>query len=536
MRWKEITVAAGLFLTFDAELCAQDEYVYRLTVSQCRHGSSARVLSGFRDRRHQGIVTALHGVAGCKSIVAVNGTNTRTYLLDKVRGIDVDRDIVLLSSAELAAEPPSGLELDAVVPSSGLKVIGFPHALLAPLTSSLSLHAPPQVPLNDLLPSGQTNRAVIQTRLSPNPRVQVLSIQGHLTLGHSGAPILNAANRVVGIANGGLERGAIEISWAIPYLQGSVAWKTPSDVEPEFQRIMMLDPRVLFAFAEESPQFPGVSCFERTLDFVRSATLADLMSTVDDPATYQYLLNSFQLVNFTASFHIYRDIKGDVSLVVPESWTLAPRNEETCTASAPAEGSIHPFSLEFQLLPIESASASAQIDRRVTEAQFDMFFSRHFAIDVVNSNPTARFDIDRGIIARRVSFFQSDRFCGPFGLPPQPAAAQRPNGFPEPFVQEDGTPACEGGVVYPDTWMRQIQGNWQDYVVGAGFGSYMGNDRAVLISQVRTSGIRLGKEIQECMWQFSRTELCKLAFSNQRRFAVAVVAATASAIGNSSVH
>lgn len=507
---------------------AQNEHVYRLTVKECRFGAGTRVLSGFRDRQSHGIVTALHGVAGCNSVVAVNATQTRRYDLTITKGVNIDHDLALLSSPELEQEAPAGLSAAGSV-SSSVRVVGFPHAVPAAMTTTLALRTPSRVQLNDLLPSGQGTRAGVNTRLSPNPRATVLSVQGHLTLGHSGSPILDSSGRVVGVANGGLGNGALEISWAIPFTGSSSSWQSPASVSDELTRVKLLDPRVLFSFAEENADYPPVTCFGRTLDFVRTATLSDLVSTVDDPLTYQQLLHTYQLGNSRASFRIYRDVISAVTLVAPEEWMLAPSGS-SCVASAPQGQGPADIRISYNLLEIDASTAFQQIDQRVLEAQVKTFFSNHFIVDPSTSNWGPRFALHRGVVARRVSFFQVDRFCGPFNMPLQQANAPRPPNYPKPFVQPNGYAACVNGVVYPDVWVAAGAVLPQDYITGAGFGSYMGSDRQVLIAQMQVRAANLGKNLAECTWALSRTDRCMKAFEGQRRFALGAVAATASTI------
>ena len=50
----------------------------------------------------------------------------------------------------------------------------------------------------------------------PRTDTRVIDIEGHLTAGHSGAPLLNSDMELVGIGSGGLMHGKIERAWAIP--------------------------------------------------------------------------------------------------------------------------------------------------------------------------------------------------------------------------------------------------------------------------------------------------------------------------------
>src|ERR1035441_6399066 len=116
------------------------------------------------------------------------------------------------------------------------------------LSTDLLLRNPPMRRLGDLLPSSLARR--LQTRNSPDINIEVLSIQGHLLPGHSGAPILNAKGQVIGIANGGLQTGEVEISWAVPIEKISLV---RSDGARDFARVKLIPPESLFSLDSSDP-------------------------------------------------------------------------------------------------------------------------------------------------------------------------------------------------------------------------------------------------------------------------------------------
>jgi hypothetical protein len=243
-------------------LRAQAEHVFRITAADCRFGGD-RVLTGFRYSGQPGIVTALHGVVGCSRITAVRPIAPGRPLLSyqvQPRAVSIASDLALLGSAELDALPAVGLLVAPSAPAGDSRVLGYPHALPATLTTTLHLRVPPTVMLNQLLPSGVANDGAFRARQSPHPKISVLSVEGHLTLGYSGAPLVDDAGRVFGVANGGLASGALEISWAIPFLTGQVAWSPVATARTDLDRLGQLDAELLFAFATESREFPDVSC------------------------------------------------------------------------------------------------------------------------------------------------------------------------------------------------------------------------------------------------------------------------------------
>jgi hypothetical protein len=92
----------------------------------------------------------------------------------------------------------------------------------------------------------------MQDRGSPFYKAKVLSIQGQLLPGDSGAPILDSQNRVLAIADGGLKGGFAGISWAVP--MNSLKWE--DDPVQTLARLRKLKPDAVFFFASENPLNP----------------------------------------------------------------------------------------------------------------------------------------------------------------------------------------------------------------------------------------------------------------------------------------
>ena len=73
---RALTFSTVLFVVSHGVLWAEApvHHVFKIIASDCSHEPRSRTLTGFRmltDSPSHGIVTALHGVADCKSIAAV---------------------------------------------------------------------------------------------------------------------------------------------------------------------------------------------------------------------------------------------------------------------------------------------------------------------------------------------------------------------------------------------------------------------------------------------------------------------------------
>jgi hypothetical protein len=203
-----------------------------------------------------GIVTALHGVVGCASI-RVRSTSGGLVLRDplQIGQLDIDNDAAALISFELLSKPADGFEWENAQRLAGgdrVTVQGHPFGINF-LTTSFALRDPPKVPLRDLVSNDVAIRLI--DRNSPNAQVPVLSLErGNLLPGHSGAPVINTKGRVVGMADGGLKGGTVQISWAIPY--ELIRW-TPPKPTKRYGDLKAAAGEELFQYeASESGQIP----------------------------------------------------------------------------------------------------------------------------------------------------------------------------------------------------------------------------------------------------------------------------------------
>ncbi|MFN8494791.1 MAG: serine protease [Caldilineaceae bacterium] len=255
-------------------------HIYKLRVAGCRYPPVERTLTGFRIKGQIGIVTALHGVAGCQTInaqPAAGGPGPFNKLM--IGKVDIDRDMALLWSKELAAAPADGLA--AVVhpqPSDyqGVEVIGYPYGLIQQ-KPTIDVKIVETTTLGYLVPPDLVN--ALNERSSPAIDIQVFSVQAHLVPGHSGAPLINAAGRVIGVGNGGLDLGRVEMGWAIPW--STIQWKTVS--AQVAQDVSWTDVRRLLNLVASSPTLFAFATPDETNDFSAAATITPTLTVTATP-------------------------------------------------------------------------------------------------------------------------------------------------------------------------------------------------------------------------------------------------------------
>ena len=100
-------------------------YVYRIKSDNCTHEPVSRRQTGFRVQGITGIVTALHGVADCKTISALSDDGQEIYLDLSIQQIDITHDAALLSSTMIDDLPNAGLIVSPVINSEILDSCEF---------------------------------------------------------------------------------------------------------------------------------------------------------------------------------------------------------------------------------------------------------------------------------------------------------------------------------------------------------------------------------------------------------------------------
>lgn len=244
-----------------AALCAiarignsQVQFTYFVKTDSCYHGPPRRVQTGFRVVGVRGIVTALHGVADCLALYVENDDGKLLWGRPKLIKADIPNDVALLSSSELDAAPMVGFEVgDTAGLGDGSKVRAFGHPEgLKTMSTDLILHPPPTA-LGDLVPTNGDFAGVrdgLAKRNSPSLSTHMLNLQESLLPGHSGAPIVRVDNgRLIGIGNGGLLKGTIGHSWAVPWFVVSL----DSLSSQQQSNLRALDPGGLFALDDSPP-------------------------------------------------------------------------------------------------------------------------------------------------------------------------------------------------------------------------------------------------------------------------------------------
>lgn len=202
---------------------AQSGQVLRIKSSNCAYNTKSgttNFATGFvykENGRVVGVITALHAVCGCSSISAEDNFGEDYFSL-KISKADIENDIALLTSSEIISNFNTGLEFSdfsaSVLANKKVSMFAYPYGIELNIdTKDARVRETPTAQLKKFVKYDVEES--LKDRGSPNINKYVLNLQLEITPGCSGAPIL-FENKVIGVANGGLDEGRTHVCWAIP--------------------------------------------------------------------------------------------------------------------------------------------------------------------------------------------------------------------------------------------------------------------------------------------------------------------------------
>ncbi len=211
------------FLLVSTSIGAANRHVVRVLASDCKYNKNSpkttNILTGFvwqEAGKVKGVVTALHGVCGCSNI-SIEEINGRNYFNIKIVQADIINDAAVLTSSEIQQNFSTGLEFSTSSPSNfagkNVKMNGYPLGISLQLDSRyIRIRNTPTTKLKKYIK--ERLQGSMRKRGSPYPFIDVINVEGEIVEGSSGSPLI-FDNKVIGIANGGLDDG-INVCWAVP--------------------------------------------------------------------------------------------------------------------------------------------------------------------------------------------------------------------------------------------------------------------------------------------------------------------------------
>lgn len=283
--------------------------------------------SGFLWQDSSTVVTSLHVVDG-QNRVSVNFVNPDGKIghvsRATVEKVHQDADLVLLRLQKpLAGRAPLIVEDGQVSVKQSLDALGFPMNIASCSNTEVKVRF-----------GGKELRAILPPKALaklkgryPSSSLRILNLEGNLVPGLSGAPIIDPGGKVVGIVDGGLESGAIGISWGIPASELEKLASSSVTQLPGLPGIGELFAADLEADVQETKVFGSVR-----LTKLRSRTLAQLAATADDQLGLSQLATFFSanppyFSPETFRYDIYQDMDSGATIAVPEGAEIIAQDD-----------------------------------------------------------------------------------------------------------------------------------------------------------------------------------------------------------------
>lgn len=272
--------------------------------------------TGFLWPDSQHVVTALHVVDNSSRIV-VNFVDAQARVVDTQRAT-VERvlqkaDLVLLRLQREQPQKPLELAPQSPVIDQVMSVLGFPLNIAGHSSTDVRLRFGGKN-LKTMLPS----KVLSQIKDYPDPNLEVLNLEGNLVPGLSGAPLLDAQGRVCGIADGGLEEGAVGICWGIPGSQLAQLMASNVKRTPNATRLNELFGADLVASVGEA-----VGSRANGLRKLRTRSFAQLSESADDGLGLAQLTQFFSMFNPSQfNYDIYQNEATGASVALPAGATV----------------------------------------------------------------------------------------------------------------------------------------------------------------------------------------------------------------------
>jgi hypothetical protein len=311
-------------------------------------GDKASECTGFVWKSPNQVVTSLHAMApdGVISVLYLNNSWRKV----KIKKVLQKADLVLLEVAPGEEPVPSGVvPLNSYSDLSvkfGSEIYALGYNSGAKGSSSRTLkkgYVDPET-LDNLIPP--KDKEALARIGFPALDLHILYLDGSLLPGYSGSPVFDPSGKLVGIGDGGLEKGASNVSWIIPAkylaeLENSTTTSLPANF-PQMAQLFSAQVTVdapdenteVFKEMPEEYYSAEYSGEDATLEvagfefyYSKTRSMLEMVETSDDPGNLVKF--ALELEDFNVSldynnlhFDIYEDVNYGVILAVPENQEL----------------------------------------------------------------------------------------------------------------------------------------------------------------------------------------------------------------------
>ncbi|SFG47137.1 S1 family peptidase [Neptunomonas qingdaonensis] len=311
-----------------AEVFAQPahEVLERVSQSVVKIEAGTSSATGFIWKETQFVVTSLHVIDGQRTITA-NYVNANGQIVASSPAV-VDRvlkksDLVLLRLQNPLERPVLDADSSPLKVKQSLDAVGFPLNIAGYSSTEVKVRFGGDQ-LRSILPS----KVLQKIGEYPSTTLKILNLEGNLVPGLSGGPIVNNKGQVVGIVDGGLESGAIGISWGIPASELQHLDQSTDNQLPNAPGITELFAADLDANVGKT-QLVG----DIRLTKLRSRSFQQLAETADDKLGLNQLASLFNGFNpYAFNYDIYQDLGSGATIVVPMGADISKADNFTTVA------------------------------------------------------------------------------------------------------------------------------------------------------------------------------------------------------------
>lgn len=366
------------------------------------NNNSSNALTGFVWKNPNQIVTSLHGMSRTGDIRILY--QDQAWRKAKIKKVLQKADLVLLELVEGQSPPPSGVvPIDQYNRSKikfGTDVFALGYNGGATGSSSRQMkkgYVNPET-LRNLIP--KKDKDALERIGFPALDLNILYLEGSLLPGFSGAPVFDAQNKLIGIGDGGLEKGASNVSWIIPASYLTELENSSTNVLPSgFENLTQLfsaaaiiespstnptsfdsNKMILSGSGSITTNTAPIKAIGFEFHPTKNRSLTDMIESSDDPENLLKLSDEFELdmniqLDYEAiRFDIYEDISNGVVVAVPEGMALTYNpNEEAFQV-------INPDNNDMQLYFYGVQNDFSQTNFEELLAQVGQIINQNFAM------------------------------------------------------------------------------------------------------------------------------------------------------------
>ncbi len=367
--------------------------VVKVTTTDTGHAAT-----GFVWQASNLVVTSLHVVDGSQNIIVEYESGKITRRPAQVERVLQSADLVLLRIENPPAVTP--LPSSAVVPAIDARIHALGYSLNFDELNSFSFT---QRYGGRRLADNISPKLTQKLRQSgyPDPDMEVVKLGNDSLLpGLSGAPIVDQNGVVVAIGNGGLEEGALNISWGIPASHLTALASSSVRSLPGSTAV-----KELFSAELDANMGTEIVVGNNRLIKVRTRSLAELMSTADDQLGLSQLTTFFAMLDpMQFRYDIYQSADTGATLVVPEGSQLHPVNGSPWQVKLPFSNLYYPV-----FMYVQSEQTNSLNHAQMVSVNFENWLGmQHADVQWMPDpswsylEPYTRFD---GLIVNRKAFF-----------------------------------------------------------------------------------------------------------------------------------